>query len=63
MGKSIIAPIVGFLIVLVELIFGIEVGQDVASQIIEWLVAGASLVAIVYGIFKNHKKPPKEYDI
>lgn len=56
MARTIIAPIVGFLVILVELIFGIEIGEDLVSRIIEVLVEAAALGTILYGIFKNHKK-------
>lgn len=57
MSKTIIAPIVGFLIVALKVVFGIEVPEEVGGQIVDFIVTGISLVALVYGIIKNHSKP------
>jgi hypothetical protein len=56
MNKTIIAPLVGVLVIAVKLIFGIDINEDLQAQIIDWFIVGASLVTTVYGIFKNHKK-------
>jgi hypothetical protein len=54
MPKTIIAPIVTVLVLFLQA-FGIHIGDDVASQITEWVVSGISLGITVWGIFKNHK--------
>jgi fructose-specific phosphotransferase system IIC component len=56
MNKTIIVPLVGVLVIAAKLIFGVNVSEDLQQQIADWLTIGASLVATVYGIFKNHKK-------
>jgi hypothetical membrane protein len=60
MSKTIIAPIVGFLVVLVKLVFGIELADDIVNQVIDTSVTVASLGLVLIGIFKNHKKKPTD---
>lgn len=54
MAKTIIAPIVAFLIVAIKLIFGVELPEELGGQITDVIVVAASLAGVVYGIFKNH---------
>lgn len=56
MGKTVIAPVIGFIVILVKAIFGIEIPDDVVAQVIDSIVMALSTGAVVYGIVKNHKK-------
>lgn len=57
MSNTVIAPIIAFLIVAIKVIFGIEIPAEIGGQITDVIVVVASLATVVYGIFKNHKKP------
>jgi uncharacterized membrane protein len=58
-SKTIIAPIVGFLLLAVKVIFGIEFPVEIGGQITDAIVVVASLVSVIYGIVKNHQVPPQ----
>lgn len=57
MTKTIIAPIVAFLIVAIKVVFGIELPAEIGGQVTDAIVLVASLATVIYGIFKNHQKP------
>jgi len=54
--KTIIAPIVGVIVLMLNTVFGYNIGQEVGDQIIDVLVNLIAVVFTVYGIFKNHIK-------
>jgi glycopeptide antibiotics resistance protein len=54
MNKSVITPIVGFIALVVQWIFNIDISEEVQSQIADFIINGAALGAVLYGIFKNH---------
>ena len=56
MEKTVIAPIIAVL-VLVLRAFGLEVGEDLISQFITWVVTAIALYKAIQGIIKNHQKP------
>jgi glycopeptide antibiotics resistance protein len=62
MNKSVIAPIVGFMALVVQWIFNIDISEEVQSQIADFIINGAALGAVLYGIFKNHFDNIKKTD-
>ncbi|WP_426455471.1 hypothetical protein ACP26L_36255 (plasmid) [Paenibacillus sp. S-38] len=56
MNKTVIAPIVSFLLVAVNLFFGIEIPAEVGGQITEYAVTGVALFYVLKGIIENHRK-------
>lgn len=53
-SKTMIAPIIATIAILVQTVFGIEIGESVQSQIVD-VIANVILVAtVVYGIIKSH---------
>lgn len=57
MSNTVIGPVIAFLILAVKLIFGIEIPVEIGGQITDAVVLVGSLSMVLYGIFKNHKKP------
>lgn len=55
MKKTIIVPIIAVIVLAIKLALGVDIGEDVQNQIADWTVAGASIIGVVYGIFKNHR--------
>lgn len=62
MNKSVIAPIVGFMALVVQWIFNIDISEEVQGQIADFIINGAALGAVLYGIFKNHFDNIKKTD-
>lgn len=60
MGKTIIAPIIGFIIVVLNMVFGIEIPDAVANDLVDAVVNILSVGLIFYGIIKNHNKKEKK---
>ena len=60
MYKTIVAPIVATIAIVAQLIFGVDIGEEVQSQIVEALVNVIAVGAILYGIIKNHKREDEE---
>mgnify|MGYP000897930165 FL=1 len=56
MYKTIVAPIVATIAIVAQLIFGVDIGEEVQSQIVEALVNVIAVGAILYGIITNHKR-------
>lgn len=56
MSKTIIAPIVAVLAIVVQLVFGVEIPEDVVEQIVAVVGNVVAIGLVVYGIVKNHKK-------
>lgn len=54
-SKTVIAPIVAVICLVVAGVSGVEVGDDVKSQIVDFVGYGVGLAITLYGIFKNHK--------
>ena len=59
MSKTIIGPLLGFIFVTINMFFHIDLSEDLKQQLTQWITDGVALSLIVYGIFKNHKKPKK----
>lgn len=55
MSKTIIAPLVGLLIIVLKAI-GFDISDEIGGEIANGIVIAVSTVSLVYGIFKNHKK-------
>ena len=60
MYKTIVAPIVATIAIVAQLIFGVDIGEEVQSQVVEALVNVIAVGAILYGIIKNHKREDEE---
>lgn len=60
MYKTVVAPIVATIAIVAQLIFGVDIGEEVQSQIVEALVNVIAVGAILYGIIKNHKREDEE---
>lgn len=60
MYKTIIAPIIATIAIVVQLLFGIDISEEVQSQVVEALVNVIAVGAILYGIIKNHKREEDE---
>jgi hypothetical protein len=56
MSKTIIAPLVGFVVLFLQVAFNVKIPKDVQTMLVDVLVTGASLATVLYGIFKNHQK-------
>lgn len=56
MAKTMIAPIVAVVALLVKTFFGIEIEEDLQNQIIETIGMVVLAVVAVHGVVKNHKK-------
>lgn len=54
-NKSIVAPIVGVVCLVLLGVFGVDIGSDLQGQIVEWIGYGITIAVSVGGIFKNHK--------
>lgn len=54
--KTIIAPIIGVIVLAVQLIFDIQIPEDLVEKIVVYVANGVALGSVVYGILKNHEK-------
>lgn len=52
--KQLIAPFVAVIFILLQTVFGIEVGEEVQNQVIDVLANLIAVGAVVYGIIKNN---------
>lgn len=55
MQASIILPIVAVLSLLVKLVFGIEIGEELQAQIADALLNAVLAVIAIFGVVKAHK--------
>jgi len=55
-SPSVIAPIVAVIAMSIQLIFGVELNDEIQSNIVTNIINVSALAAVVYGIFKNHQK-------
>ena len=60
MSRTIVAPIVGVIVLLLKATLGIEIPEELQFQIIDACVTVSAIGAVVYGIVKDHKKKPVE---
>lgn len=58
--KTVIAPIVGVIVLSLQLIFGVEIPEDVVDKIVVVAANAVAVGSVVYGILKNHDKKEKE---
>lgn len=56
MYKTMIAPIVAVIAIAAQLIFGVDISEEVQSQLVEWIANGILIGTAIYGVVKNHKK-------
>ena len=56
MQKTVIAPIIGLIVVGVESIFHVQISDAIKNEVVDVVVNVAAVGAAFYGIFKNHKK-------
>lgn len=54
--KTIIAPIVGLIVLGLSVLFGVEISTELQNEVVVYVASGISLFVTLYGIFKNHKK-------
>jgi hypothetical protein len=52
--KTIIAPILAFIFIVLKAVFNIDFGTELEGQITDWAVTGAAIVLAAWGIIKNH---------
>jgi hypothetical protein len=56
MSKTVIIPIVGFLAVVFNLIFHVNIDEATQGDIVNLVSQAVALVLVLDGIFRNHKK-------
>ncbi len=54
--KTIIAPIVAVIAITLQLVFGIEINQELQSEVVAALANVAIVGVTLYGILHNHFK-------
>jgi hypothetical protein len=62
MNRTIIAPLLGFIFVGLQLFFHIDIDEATKASISAWIGDGVALALILYGIWKNHQKDKKKVD-
>ena len=60
MSKTIIAPLLGFIFLTLQIVFHVEIDDQTKADLTIWVADGVALGLLLYGIYKNHKK--KEVD-
>ncbi len=60
MYKTVVAPIIATIAIAAQLIFKIDISEEVQNQVVEALVNIIAVGAILYGIIKNHKREEDE---
>lgn len=58
MYATIVGPIVSFIFLAFETIFGIDVPDTAVAETTKLIAEGAALAYVLWGIWKNHKKNP-----
>ena len=56
MSKTIVAPLLGFIFLTLQLVFKIDIDEATKANLSAWVGDGIALVLVIYGIFKDHKK-------
>lgn len=56
MNRTIIAPIVAFILIFIKIVFGVDIPDAVGGQITDVILSVITLGTLVYGIFKNHQQ-------
>jgi uncharacterized membrane protein len=54
--KTMIAPFVASAVIAAQLIFGINIPEDVVNQTVAVIVNAALVITTIVGIVKNHQK-------
>lgn len=63
MNKTVIAPVVGAVVVAANLIFHIDIDESHKQELIDWVTNGVSLAMFFYGIYEkwnSHKNKKGE---
>lgn len=60
MAKTLIVPLLAFIYLTLDLVFGINLSDELKLKINDWVANGVALAVILYGIIKSHKKKPKK---
>lgn len=58
MHRTIIAPVVAFVFLLIKMVFGIDVPEHIIAEVIDVIASGTALGLVLLGIMQNHKKHP-----
>jgi hypothetical protein len=56
MSKTIVAPLLGFIFLTLQLIFKVDIDEATKANISAWVGDGIALGLVLYGIYKNHNK-------
>ena len=56
MSRTIVAPLLGFIFLTLQIVFKIDIDEATKQQITLWVADGFALGAVIYGICKSHKK-------
>jgi hypothetical protein len=56
MSKTIVAPLLGFIFLTLQLIFKVDIDETTKANISAWVGDGIALGLVLYGIYKNHNK-------
>lgn len=56
MDKAVILPILAFLKVMLELLFGIKIPDEIFNDFVNQFMNFGAICLVLYGIFKNYKK-------
>lgn len=59
MTKTIIAPIVALIVLVVQALFGIEIPEDVVNEFVVVIGNLVAVATVIYGIVTNHIKKSK----
>lgn len=54
-NKTVIIPIISVICIAIKLVLGVEINEDIQTQITDIIFNTFLLGTILYGIFKNHK--------
>jgi len=54
LNKTIIAPIIGFVVLVLQLFFGVELPEEVVNEVIIVIGNVVAVVFVLKGIIQNH---------
>lgn len=55
-SKTILAPIIAVICMAAQLVFGVDINEEVQDQLITAIINLSAVIVTIYGIFKNYKK-------
>ena len=56
MSRTIVAPLLGFIFLTMQVVFKINVDEATKENLTAWVGDGIALAVVFYGIWKNHRK-------